>query len=452
MPAPRGLGHRRHADRAALGGERDRPRARGHRHGGGVQAHRRVQVEHAERARADQAHAAAAADGEQLGEPRAALLAAVEEAAGEHEQGVRPGVPARARVLEHLVGRDREHREVGRRARRRRRRRGVTSTRSSPAKPASRRLRITVAPAAVPPTVTSTTDAGRSTCATAAAAAARPRSSKRSAGGLAERRRHDDLQLAGRRVHLDGEAGLAGRRRSCGGSTGGRRRRTCARPSAAATPARCASRIVAIPRPCHSSATSKAISARSGDLQRVHRVGDDPLGLADRDDDARAVARVGARRRGAVEVRARRQEAQPARVLRHRRASSARRPSTSLGAHGSRTRTVEPSRSATSTGWRPGRARLSPRARSPACRPGTGRTPSRSSPSGLALERLAVVGVGDRDQRPRAVGQRAPAQLRDPPLGHDVVDGVLERRHDRPLRQPHADPAAALAASSSAAR
>ena len=63
----------------------------------------------------------------------------------------------------------------------------------------------------------------------------------------------------------------------------------------------------------------------------------------------------------------------------------------------------------------------------------------------LALERLAVVGVRDRDQPPRPLGQRGAAQARDAVLGHDVVDGVLERGHDRALRQPRADPAAALA-------
>ena len=71
------------------------------------------------------------------------------------------------------------------------------------------------------------------------------------------------------------------------------------------------------------------------------------------------------------------------------------------------------------------------------------RPPSAGAPR-LALERLAMVRVGDRDQRPGALGQRSAAQVRHAPLRRDVVDGVLQRRHHGALGQARADPAAAL--------
>ena len=233
---------------------------------------------------------------------------------------------------------------------------------------------MTVAPTAVPPTVTSTTEAGRSTCATAAAAAARPRSSKRRAGGLAERRRHHDLQLAGRRADLDREAGLAEDADHARGSTGARRRRTCVTPAVAATPARCASRIVAMPRPCQLVGDLERELGALRRLRREHGVGDDPLGRADRHDEPRAVAGIGARRRRAVEVRARGEEAQPARVVRHAGQQRAQAVDV-VGAH---LRARAPSSRRAARRRRAGRRaapRLSPRARSPAC--GARRAPRR---------------------------------------------------------------------------
>ena len=88
-------------------------------------------------------------------------------------------------------------------------------------------------------------------------------------------------------------------------------------PRADATCARWAIRTVASPRPCISSATANATSARSGPLELEDRVGDDALLGAGGDDQPVALGPVALRRHrgGLVEVDAEREEPQPARVV-----------------------------------------------------------------------------------------------------------------------------------------
>ena len=88
-------------------------------------------------------------------------------------------------------------------------------------------------------------------------------------------------------------------------------------PRAEATWARCASSTVASPRPCISSATANATSARSGPLELEDGVRDDALLGAGGDDQAVALGPVagGGALGGPVEVHAEREEAQPARLL-----------------------------------------------------------------------------------------------------------------------------------------
>lgn len=74
----------------------------------------------------------------------------------------------------------------------------------------------------------------------------------------------------------------------------------------------------------------------------------------------------------------------------------------------------------------------------------TMRASSRSEEPELAggtLEVVAEVGMSDVDQRAGSVADRPASQLGDAPLRDDVVDGVLDRRHDGSTRQLSRDPA-----------
>src|SRR5258707_3331600 len=65
--------------------------------------------------------------------------------------------------------------------------------------------------------------------------------------------------------------------------------------------------------------------------------------------------------------------------------------------------------------------------------------------AGVALELRAEVGVGDGDQRDRALGQRLALEIDDAVLGHDVHDVGTRRGDDVAGRQAGDDPALAHA-------
>ena len=133
---------------------------------------------------------------------------------------------------------------------------------SAPVKPAPARL-CSASPPAVPRSAaaaTSSTDDGRSTCATAATAASRSRAPKRS--------RPSGVSEVGKRI-----CSSPGCERTSTGKPESRKTpimrwfsgsviaQNTAMPSAAAASARCASRVVASPRPCHAPSTANATSA-----------------------------------------------------------------------------------------------------------------------------------------------------------------------------------------------
>ena len=113
------------------------------------------------------------------------------------------------------------------------------------------------------------TDAGRRTWATAAAAAIRSRSSKRARASSAERGGQLDVSSPGR--DSTSTAKPESRKtwiiRWFSGSTVAVK---VSMPSAVASSERCASSTVAMPRPCQSSATSNATSARCASCSRMY--------------------------------------------------------------------------------------------------------------------------------------------------------------------------------------
>ncbi len=114
----------------------------------------------------------------------------------------------------------------------------------------------------------------------------------------------------------------------------------------AAESARCASSVVASPRPCHAPSTANATSASRGSGARVQAVSDDPLGVAGEHEQRAAVGRRHGVARRAVEVDAGGEEAEPAR-LRLEPGEEVAHAGASSGP-ALRTRAVEPSRSTTS--------------------------------------------------------------------------------------------------------
>ena len=201
-----------------------------------------------------------------------------------------------------------------------------------------------------------------------------------------------------------------------------------------------------MPRPCHSSATSNATSAR-------------PPGPPRRARGRRCARATRPSPRGWRRHPARRRSGPPRRGPPRATGTASTaspptcRPGTRAARRGRRARPRAPARwsrraARRRRAWRSARPSASPRApwvrappAGPAVRAASGVQHARRVR--LALQRLAVVGMRDGDQRARPVGQRAAAQLGDAPLRHHVVDGVLERRHDRALGQRSPDPAAA---------